>query len=256
MLGELYKPRGLARETAQAVLEVDEPYAVNVALGCRNGCGFCYGPLATRQSRANWVEMRFPKLSPVALVGEQLWKLMESQVQPKGVFISFLTDPFLRETRSITEPLIRLLARWGIRVATLSKMGLTSGYFSHWPRHGMTLISLDTDFWEKWTPNVLGPRYTVGKLNTAHDEDHYTWVSMEPYPPTAIWKQDLTKLLQEINFVDLIVFGKWNYDKRANTEQAKIEYAQNIEILRDFCKSNGIRLHIKSDTLKFAVNGG
>ena len=31
MLGELYKPSGLARETAQQVLEVEEPYAVNVA---------------------------------------------------------------------------------------------------------------------------------------------------------------------------------------------------------------------------------
>jgi hypothetical protein len=75
---------------------------------------------------------------------------------------------------------------------------------------------------------------------------------MEPYPPSAIYKQDIKALLEELAFVDLIVFGKWNYDKRATTEEARQEYAENINVLTDFCKSNNIRLHIKSDTLSFA----
>jgi len=245
-LGELYKPSGLARETAQAVLEVDEPYAVNVALGCSNGCPMCYGPLATRQSREKWMNVRQPKKKPAELVDFQLsfGKLHE---RLEGVFLSFLTDVFLKENEENTELLIELLYfDWEIhRIATLSKLGtsLFSGV-----RHGITIVSLDEKFWRKYEPNALHPRKRI-KL---WEDRGYTWASVEPYPTSAIWKQSLEPLLEELKFVNLIVFGKWNYDKRANTEQARQEYADNIHTAEDFCKSNSIRLHVKSNTLKFA----
>jgi len=252
MLGELYKPKGLARETAQAVLEVDEPYAVNVALGCPNGCKFCYGPKAIRKSKEAYVNMRQPKRFAGYLVWIQLGKILEHKKPlPMGVFASFLTDPFLEENKPTTNYLAKLFDAHGIKFATLSKVGLSNTEYQKRIRHGISIATLDLDFWKKWTPNVLELLHRIILLRDKHLGGCYTWVSMEPYPVSAIWKQPIEPLLEELKFVDLIVFGKWNYDKRANTEQARIEYAQDIEILRDFCKSNRVRLHIKSDTLKF-----
>jgi len=249
MLGELYKPRGLALETARAVLEVDEPYACNVAYGCSNMCAYCYVPRFTHRTRSACQEVRLPKKPPVDLVRHQLEHQWQFHWTTKlGVFLSFLTDPFLPQIRKSTFDLIDLLVEEHIRVATLSKLDLTDQPV----REGITIVSLENDFWKKYEPNTLRPDNRVDILRHVKNEwNYHVWVSMEPYPPSAIYKQSLENLLEELNFVDLIVFGKWNYDKRANTDEARKEYAKDIEVLTDFCKSNNIRLHIKSDTLRF-----
>ena len=246
MLGELYNPKGLALETAKAVLEVEHPLAVNVALGCTNNCSYCYVPLSTKTLRG---KMRLPMESPKELVGNQLKKKKDVS----GVFISFCTDPFLQQLRTQTEELMELLWIKNIRIATLSKMGTGGSATNREIRHGMTVVSSENKFRNEFEPNTLSPLARIAELQGLKLNWHqYVWVSMEPYPPSAIWKQSLQNLLEELKFVDLIVFGKWNYDKRANTPEARQEYKQDIEVLTDFCKSNKIRLHVKSETLKFA----
>lgn len=243
-LGQLYKPKGLARETAQVVLEVEEPYAVNVAWGCPNGCLYCYGPLVGRQSREEWRNVRLPTVEPVELVKRQL----DSGLYPDGVFISFETDPFVEQNRRNTEHLIELLLSRGIRVATSSKVDVSSHLGV---RHGMTVVSLDDGFCRRWEPRAPTPKERIRKLEEKYRLGEYVWVSMEPCPPPAIWKQNLAALLEAIKFVNFIVKGKWNYDSRANTPEAREDYVRIMAEFRDFCKSNGIRYHIKSDTLNF-----
>lgn len=241
MLGQIYKPSGLALETAQAVLEVENPHACNVALGCSNGCTYCYLPYVMRRSREECLIVRHPKESPRLLVEKQLLK----RGLPQGVFLSFLTDPFLEENRGSTERLIELLRGYDVSIATSSKVGT-----SMFPvKHGMSIVSLDHDFWRAYEPNALPPWERIDLLK----DRGYTWISLEPYPPSAIWKQDLTDLLEAIGFVDLIIFGKWNYDARARTIEARKEYAENITVLRSYCECEDIQLHIKSDTLKFCL---
>jgi len=243
MLGELYKPKGLARETAQTVLEVEEPYACNVAWGCSNGCSYCYGPKVGKQSRESWIQVRYPKKSPYELVQHQL---MQGKINPQGVFISFMTDPFLPET--CTSALIAMLRDKGIRVATLSKLDVSP---FHHIRHGVTIASLGYSFHDRYEPNTLPAYKRLRFLQAAKDRGDFVWVSMEPYPPSTIHKQNLPRLLEELKFVDLIIFGKWNYDSRARTELAKQEYEEEINVLRKFGRKHNIRVHIKTDTLKF-----
>jgi len=242
MLGELYRPKGPALETARVVLEVDEPYACNVAWGCLNRCAYCYVPKVARQKRT--MMMRLPKKPPVDLVGKQFKSMSR---RPEGVFLSFLTDPFLVEDRKSTEDLISFLLDEGVKVATLSKLSVSFYYVCQ----GMTIVSLEGDFWKKFEPNTIAPRLRLDLLEDCKSHHDFVWVSMEPYPPSVIYKQDIRELLEELSFVDLIVFGKWNYDSRAKTEEARREYCENITILTDFCKDNNIRLHVKSDTLRF-----
>jgi len=254
MLGELYRPRGLALETAMAVLQTAEEhtYACNVAYGCSNACLYCYVPRYTRRRREA-CEVRLPQKAPAELVKHQLehqWRF--HWTSKLGVFLSFLTDPFLPQIKSSTAVLVDILQAQNVKVATLSKL---DNPYQRGVRKGMTIVSLDQDFWTTWEPNATPPNNRVATLKFwKHQFNEYVWVSMEPYPPSAIYKQDLEALLEELSFVDLIVFGKWNYDKRARTEQARRDYAENVQVLTDFCKENKIRMHVKSDTLKFIGN--
>lgn len=57
-----------------------------------------------------------------------------------------------------------------------------------------------------------------------------------------------------MTFVALILFGMRNCKKEgqlARTDVEKAQYIENIATLRDFAKDHGIKIHIKSDTLRF-----
>jgi len=247
MLGELYKPSGLALETAKAVLSVDNPYAVNVALGCPNGCLYCYGPLASRQGREKYLTPRCPKKDPVDLISRQLSKGLDVE----GVFISFLTDPYLPQLEEKTEELVNFLLDKGIKTATLSKIG-TSSWFGNW--NGMTIVSPYKDFSAKYEPNVHSPQERISMLEKTHNRGNYTWASLEPWPVSDIYPyemDDIWDFWEDLSFADFLIFGKWNYDKRAKTEKARGEYADIVPLFEEFCHEYGIYYHIKSDTRKF-----
>lgn len=179
----------------------------------------------------------------------------------------FLTDPYLSDpfghipNWKLTEDLIELLVSKGINVATLSKrnvsfVGLYLLNAENAPKtfgqikSGMTIVSLDEAFWRQYESNAPAPMERLRLLKNAN----WPWISMEPSPCSDIYKQDLQVLLEQITEVvvpKLIVFGMWNYDGRSRTEKARLEYARNVEVLTDFCRSNKIRRHVKSDTLKF-----
>lgn len=263
MLGELYVPSGLALETARAVLELEDVYACNVALGCSNGCSYCYGPLSCKKKREEWLQVRMSKEKPVDLVRKQFVKstLKKQELTngaSKGFFISFFTDPFLEQNRPNTTELVNFLTKQSFsRVATLSKLGVTAMNPSRSLRSGISIVSLDESFRKQYEPNTLPYKNRLIALNYA-DIYNYAWASLEPYPCSAIHKQPIQPLLDELksNGCRMIVFGKWNYDVRASTEQAKQEYADNINVLTDFCKSNSIRLHVKSETSAFVSSVG
>ena len=249
MLGQLYRPKGLALEQAQAVLEVENPHAVNVALGCVNGCNYCYGPMASRQGK-KWSSVRLPKQRPVELVGRQL----TNGLNVDGVFLSFLTDPYLPQLRKPTEHLVNYLDNMDIPVATSSKVGISN---NQWIRNGMTIVSPYPDFTKKYEPGVPSPDKRIRMLEEQHPGG-FRWVSMEPWPVYDIYPYDMDDILEfweSLSFVDIIIFGKWNYDARSRTENARLEYAVTVKLLKAFCKDHNIKLHVKSDTLSF-IEGG
>lgn len=242
MLGELYIPSGLAFETAKAVLGVDNPHAINVALGCPNECSYCYGPLASRQGKEKYHGvLRYSRFEPFILVRNQ----MARGLQPGGVFASFLTDPYLPELSEETNRLIYFLHENDVKTATLSKLD-TSPYFGN--MNGMTIVSPYKGFSETHEPGVPPPKDRILKLEKCHP--NYTWVSMEPWPVSEIYPYDMDDIWsfwEDLSFVDFIIFGKWNYDKRARTEKARQEYAEVVPLFEEFCHEYGIQYHVKSD---------
>jgi len=244
MLGQLYHPKGLALETAQQVLIMREPMSVNIAWGCRNACTYCYLPYSKPG------EMREAPSAPCEQVAKQYMK----GLRPEGVFLSFATDPFLEENRPRTDCLMKFLGRRDVPVATLSKCGVSDLEGHHDVRHGVTVVSNSYEFCKKFEPNAPDFTARINAIEEANMDGKYTWVSMEPFPCPAIWKQDLRSLLSDISFVDFIIFGKHNYNKLAGTPEAREFYAKVVPEFEDFCRSNGIRHYVKKDTLRF-ING-
>jgi len=182
---------------------------------------------------------------------ELIDKQLEKGLNPDGVFISFLTDPFLPTVRVYTNELVSNLNEIGIRTATLSKIDV-----SYHPenRSGMTVVSPYEDFSMKYEPNVKSPWDRLYKLWEASDEGIYTWLSLEPWPCQDIFESNLFDIIDffdKLKWIDFLIFGKWNYDKRAKTDKARREYQTIVEVFESFCLKNKIRYHIKSDTLKF-----
>lgn len=236
MLGELYYPKGRAKETAQQILEVKNPMAINMALGCENDCRYCFGPWAF--FKRNWTEMRLPRQNPLNLVIEQ-------KVQPEGVFLSFATDPFLRKNRENTLQLLAFFMARNIPTATLSKIDVPNIRRN---RNGMTIISTERRFNLQFEPNAPSSHDRIRKLKARHDQREYTWVSIEPFPCPEIWEQNLIELLEKLRFVDFMIFGKWNYNKLVNTRAAHKFYKEKEIEFKEFCEAQKIRYWVKGNT--------
>ena len=83
-----------------------------------------------------------------------------------------------------------------------------------------------------------------------HDHGCKTWVSIEPYPTPNIFKQDLNEILEQISFVDKVIFGKLNYNKEVSKfKNYKIFYNEQAELVHKFCKINNIQVYIKNGTI-------
>jgi len=279
MLGELYYPKGQALETAQAVLEVEKPMAVNVAYGCVNKCAYCFG----RKIYGKDMSIRFTKEHPLILIYKQ-------QKEPSGVFISFMTDPMLDikvcyelnletikiekfETtlRQVTLDIIRYLIDDHFHtvipnIALLTKCSYPVNVFERFKdnygkkilkkiRLGITVASTHKDWYKKFESNTLEPTKRIEKLRELHNMGYYTWLSFEPDPPPAIFKHDpIRDVLHKCAFVDLVVYGKMNYLKGSNTKEARQYYAEQIPEIEKFCKEHNIKLHVKKKTIEFVKN--
>jgi len=250
MLGQLYKPKGKALDTARAVLECDDVYVCNVAKGCTNQCSYCW--LKEFPYFMENGKMEFPKKSPF----EYVWKQIEKGLKPEGVFLSFLTDPFLNMNYDKTIKLLDFLLNQGMKCATLSKYGvseydLIDVFGENELRTGLTISSLDVKFRYKYEPNTASIQWRLDILKQLKKFNNYVWISIEPYPTPDIWKQDLIELLKELSFADFLLFGKWNYDWRAENLSARIFYRDMVDQFTGFCTENNIRHYVKPDTLKF-----
>ena len=85
-----------------------------------------------------------------------------------------------------------------------------------------------------------------------HDKGLKTWVSIEPYPtPNLDENQNLQKLLNQVSFVDRIIFGKLNYNLAISQFKGhELFYERCASQVVEFCKRKNIGYHIKFGTQK------
>lgn len=107
--------------------------------------------------------------------------------------------------------------------------------------HGISLVSLDEDFRRRWEPGAAPYADRVAAIEALHEAGRTTLVHIEPCPPPNILRQDLTRLLEAVSFVDHVFFGGWNYSKLVRRDPATLEfYRAAAAAVRRFCRERGI----------------
>lgn len=232
-------------------------YTMNHVLGCAHGCKFpCYAFLMKKRfgQIKDYEEWLKPCLvsNTLELLDREIPRLHD---KIQSVQLCFTTDPFMNgypEVSAMSIAAIRRLNNAGIRCTTLTKgiLPMELAQLSPENEHGITLISLDEGYREKMEPGAAPYADRLAALRALHDAGCRTWVSIEPYPTPNLIEQDLQNILDAVNFVDKIIFGRTNYCKEVNAyKQHKAFYNKLAVQVTEFCEQNGIQYHIKEKTI-------
>jgi len=173
------------------------------------------------------------------------------------VHLSFTTDPFMykqKEISGLTLKIIERLNKDNVRCTVLTKgvypreLVDTEKYGKN-NEYGITLVSLDNKFKLIFEPGSAPYKERIKSLKYLHKKGLKTWTSMEPYPTPNLVGQNLERILQEISFVEKIVFGKLNYNvKVTQFQENKSFYDECANVVIDFCGRRSINYHIKYGT--------
>ena len=236
-------------------------YCINHVEGCSHGCRFpCYAMMMKKRCGVikdynDWIKPRIVE-NAIELLNKEIPKLKN---KIKVVHLCFTTDPFMykqKEVSDLTLSIIKRLNDDNIRCTVLTK-GIYPKVLTDTKKYGknneyaITLVSLEKSFKDHFEPGAAPYATRIKALKNLHDAGLKTWVSMEPYPTPNLVKQDLKKVLNEVKFVDKIIFGKLNYSvKVTEFEDNKNFYDDCANIVTDFCEKHGIDYHIKYGTQK------
>jgi len=232
-------------------------YTMNHVQGCAHGCLYpCYAFLLKKRfgqvkTYKEWIEPYLVE-NTLELLDKEIPKLKD---KIKSVHFCFTTDPFMlgyEEIAQMSLAAIKKLNESGIRCSVLTKgiLPVELANLSKENQYGITLISLDEAYRKKIEPFAAPYKERIKALKNLHENGFYTWVSVEPYPTPNLITQDLGIILQEISFVDKIIFGRTNYCKNVTAyKEHKNFYNMCAKQVIDFCQEHKIQYHIKKGTL-------
>ena len=112
----IYRPRGKAGEYAS--------WACNLYTGCSNDCEYCYckkGPLGSIWTKEPRLKKCFKNEEHAYSVFIRELEQNQEALRREGLFFSFTTDPFLKETRKFTWNCILTALSEKITVSVLTK---------------------------------------------------------------------------------------------------------------------------------------
>lgn len=233
-------------------------YTINHVQGCSHGCLYpCYAyMMARRFGRVKDIEEWMqPKLVSNAI---ELLKIEIPRYKNKikSVHLCFTTDPFMfgyEEICNKSIEIINLLNANDIPCTALTK-GVLPKKLDEAKKtntYGITLISLDENYRRKYEPNSAPYVDRIQSLQYLHSKGYKTWVSIEPYPTPNIIEQSFSKILENISFVDKIIFGRLNYNKKVSEYKDYQNYYNYLsEQVISYCEKHKKEYHIKDGTYK------
>lgn len=231
-------------------------YTINHVLGCMHGCKYpCYAfNMAKRfgniKSYEEWIQPALVENS-LEILNREIPKYKD---KIKTVQLCFTSDPFMSDYPEVGEMSLHIINRLNqdnIKCVILTKSVLPSSLINTKKinEYGITLVSLDESFRKEYEPYSSNYDERVAALKMLHENGHKTWVSIEPYPTPNICNQDLITILSKVEFVDYIVFGRLNYNKKVTAyKEHKTFYNDCVRIVKGFCNKKKIKLHIKEGT--------
>lgn len=232
-------------------------YTMNHVLGCAHGCKYpCYAYMMKKRfgqitSYEDWLCPRIVE-NTLELLDEEIPR-MKSRI--KSVQLCFTTDPFMYGYPEIAEMSIAAIQKLnsaGIMCTILSKgiLPMSLADCSVDNEYGITLISMDEKYRVLMEPNAAPLCQRIEAIKRLHDKGCKTWVSMEPYPTPNIFEQDIQPILTAVSFVDKVIFGRTNYNKKVSEyKDHKRFYNDQAEAVIRFCEKHHIAYHIKEGTI-------
>ena len=240
-------------------------WCLNHVEGCSHGCRFpCYAMMLAKRfgkikDYTDWCNPKLVK-NALELLDKEIPKYKD---QINFVHLCFMTDPFMykqKEVSDLTLKIIERLNKDNIKCTILTKgiypkKLIDTEKYSKDNEYGITIVSLDPDFKKRFEPGSSPYRSRIKSLRQLHDAGLKTWVSMEPYPTPNLMKgngiKELLEILNQIKFVDNIIFGKLNYNCESSSFPENKEYYEKCaEIVEKFCNKYNINYHIKYGTKK------
>ena len=231
-------------------------YTMNHALGCAHGCKYpCYAFLMKKRfgqvkTYDEWIE---PKIvaNTLELLDKEIPRL-KNKIQ--SVHLCFSTDPFMYgfdEIAVMSLAAIRKINDAGIKCTVLTKGILPAelAELSKENEYGISLVSLDENYRARMEPGAAPYTERIHALKFLHEAGCKTWVSMEPYPTPNLIEQNLSDVLNAVDFAAKIIFGRTNYSREVSAYPAhKAFYNDCAANVVEFCKARNIAYHIKQGT--------
>jgi DNA repair photolyase len=205
--------------------------------------------MAKRYGRArDEADWRRPRLVENAV------ELLEHELSRKRerldvVHLCLTTDPFMVGFPQVTAASLALVERLnahGVRASVLTKgilpLELAAPPFDRLNVLGISLVSLDEGFRERFEPGAAPYADRIAALERLHAAGRRTLVHIEPYPTPNIVEQEIRPLLEAVAFVDELYFGGWNYSPLAGAGADRgAFYREQGRIARAFCRERRIR---------------
>lgn len=232
-------------------------YTMNHVFGCVHGCKYpCYAYLLKKRfgevsTYEEWLE---PKIvsNTLELLDEEIPRLKD---KIHSVQLCFTTDPFMYgydEVAEMSIAAIKKLNKAGIKCSVLTKgiLPISLAEESKKNEYGITLVSLDEDYRKRMEPGAAPIQSRIQALRDLSKKGCKTWISMEPYPTPNLVEQDLGTILDEVKFVNKIIFGRTNYSKEVSAfRDHKDFYNKCAEQVISFCEEHKISFYIKDGTI-------
>jgi len=234
-------------------------FCLNHVEGCSHGCKYpCYAYMMKKRCGVvkTYDEWCQPKIvsNSLELLDKEIPRYKD---KIKYVHLCFSTDPFMYKQERVAKLSLKIIDK--LNANNIRCTVLTKGVFprelaerngsSKNNEYGITLVSLDEKFREEFEPNSARFQDRIDSLEFLHRKGFKTWVSMEPYPTPNLIKQDLTKILEAVAFVNKIIFGRLNYNVKSSEFKYTKEFYNSLSVsVIKFCRKNKIDYHIKEGT--------
>jgi DNA repair photolyase len=250
----IYQPAGKAAEYAE--------WACNFYVGCSNGCTYCY---LKKGRGAKILGGDKPTLKKCFLGSEEyaLFCFQSelnsnlTELQEKGLFFSFATDPCLQETIKLTDQAISICLFNGIPVKILTKRAdWVEGYVV---RNGNVFIDFPMHFKDKYRKNIafgftltghdeLEPGAStnaerIEAMKKLHDAGFKTFASIEP---VVDFESSLRMIKETIGFCDLYKVGFESGKKYNKAVVGVLLHELNVLAIK-----HNLKIYLKESVLRY-----
>jgi DNA repair photolyase len=254
----IYVPKGKAKEYGDL--------ACNLYKGCGHGCTYCYAPNVIKMKKEEFFNNPQPRKGIIEAIRKEAKKIgsdfkahqelswiSSDEKAPKRaeVFLCFTCDPYqpINEEHQLTRQAIEIFHENEMAVNILTKGEITD-FDLLAKRPDLSNIGVTLTFAKEYEPGRPITDVAIKNIANACYANIKSWISFEP----IIYPQDVLESIEPLfeMGVNIMKFGKWNYDKRAN----KIDWSSFVNEAIRICEELGQEYYIKEDLREYIERGG